>query len=230
MTTSPLRNAPAPLADEEIVAWLRGNPDFFKRNDELLVGLRLPHSSGAAVSLIERQVEVLRDRLHAADARLAELVHIARGNEALTAKIHQFTRRLMRAPTRREILVQIERGFRETFDASQMVLLMFDTRGERPAGRFVRTVAANDSNLAGFESLLSSGRPRCGQVRDSQREYLFGTDSGEIGSVALVPLIGDMPLGLLVLGSHDRERFNPGMSTDFLALLGEIISDALARD
>jgi uncharacterized protein YigA (DUF484 family) len=230
MTTSPLRNAPAPLADAQIAAWLGDNPDFFQRNDDLLAQLRLPHSSGAAVSLIERQVEVLRERLHAADARLGELVHIARSNEALAAKIHHFTRRLMRAPTRREILVQIERGFRESFDASQIMLLLFGVRDDPAAGRFVRAVAPNDPNLAGFESLLSSGRPRCGQVRDSQREYLFGTDSGEIGSLALVPLISDVPLGLLVLGSHDRERFNPGMSTDFLALLGEIISDALARD
>jgi uncharacterized protein len=230
MTTSSLRTAPAPLADEEIATWLHANPDFFLRNDELLTGLRLPHSSGAAVSLIERQVDTLREKLHTADSRLAELVHIARANEALSAKIHHFNRRLMRAPTRREILTQIERGFRETFDASQIILLLFDTRGEHSEMRFVRAANANDPNLAGFETLMISGRPRCGQVRDSQREFLFGTDSGEIGSLALVPLIGEVPLGLLVLGSHDRERFHPGMSTDFLAQLGEIISDALARD
>jgi uncharacterized protein len=230
MTTSPLRNAPTTPPDEEIAAWLRANPDFFLRNDELMEGLRLPHSSGGAVSLIERQVELLREKLHAADGRLAELVHIARANEALAAKIHHFNRRLMRAPTRREILTQIERGFRETFDASQLVLLLFDARSDQSGVRFVRAVAPSDPNLAGFDSLLKSGRPRCGQVRDSQREYLFGTDSGEIGSLALVPLVGDVPLGLLVLGSHDRDRFHPGMSTEFLAQLGEIISDALSRD
>jgi uncharacterized protein YigA (DUF484 family) len=77
---------------------------------------------------------------------------------------------------------------------------------------------------------MTGARPRCGQVRDSQRDFLFGSESGSVGSVALVPLISDMPLGLLALGSHDRERFHPGMSTDFLAQLGELISDALARD
>jgi uncharacterized protein YigA (DUF484 family) len=229
MTTSPARVEPT-LADEDIASWLRANPDFFQRNAELLAGLRLPHNSGGAVSLVERQIEVLREKNQTADSRLTELVGIARSNEALTAKIHRFTRRLMRAPTRREILTQIERGFREDFDTSQTVLLLFNTGGDTADLRFVRPVASNDQNLVGFENLLTTGKPRCGQIRDSQRDFIFGPDSGSVGSVALVPLTGDAPLGLLVLGSLNRERFHPGMSTDFLALLGELISDALSRD
>jgi uncharacterized protein YigA (DUF484 family) len=229
MTTSTAQLQTTP-ADEEIAGWLRAHPDFFQRNPELLASLRLPHASGGAVSLIERQIEVLREKNHAADARLAELVGIARANEALSAKIHQFTRRLVRAATRREILTQIERGFREEFDTTQTVLLLFNAGSDTADLRFVRPVAANDQNLAGFENLLSTGKPRCGQIRDSQRDFIFGPDSGSVGSVALVPLAGDAPMGLLVLGSLNRERFHPGMSTDFLALLGQLISDALARD
>lgn len=229
MTTSPAGND-ARNDDAGIADYLRDHPDFFLHKDELLTQLRLPHASGAAVSLIERQVEVLRDRNHASDARLTELVKIARANESLSAKIQRFTRRLMRAPTRREVLAQIERGFREDFDAAEVVLMLFEAGSASGKERHVRQVAASDPNLAGFETLMTSGRPRCGQVRDSQRDFLFGTEAGSVGSVALVPLISDVPLGLLALGSHDRERFHPGMSTDFLAQLGELISDALARD
>jgi uncharacterized protein YigA (DUF484 family) len=173
---------------------------------------------------------VLREKNQAAEARLAELVSIARGNETLAAKIHKFARRLMRAPTRRAVLAQIERGFREEFDTGHTVLLLFRPAPDAADLRFVRPVDTNDANLAGFENLLASGRPRCGQIRDLHREFFFGPDSASIGSVALVPLAGDESLGLLVLGSINRERFHPGMSTDFLALLGELISDALARD
>jgi uncharacterized protein YigA (DUF484 family) len=229
MTTSTARQE-LPLADDDIASWLRANPDFFQRNSELLATLRLPHDSGSAVSLVERQIEVLRGKNHTADSRLTELVGIARSNEALAAKIHQFTRRLMRAATRREILLQIERGLREDFDTSQMVLLLFNASSDTLDLRFVRPVASNDPNLNGFETLLATGRPRCGQIRDSQRDFIFGPDSGSVASVALVPLIGDSPLGLLVLGSLNRERFHPGMSTDFLGRLSELISDALARD
>ena len=229
MTTSTARQQTV-LGDDDIAAWLEANPDFFQRNPGLIAGLKLPHASGGAVSLVERQIEVLREKSHAADLRLTELVSIARANEGLAAKIHQFTRRLMRAPTRREILTQLERGMREDFDVSQTVLLSFPAGSDSGDLRFVRPVDATDPNLAGFENLLANHRPRCGQIRDSQRDFIFGPDSASIGSVALVPLAGEAPMGLLVLGSQSRERFHPGMSTEFLALLGELISDALARD
>lgn len=220
-----------PLTEEEIATWLAAHPDFFQRNRDLLASLRLPHASGGAISLIERQIEVLREKNQGGESRLAELVAIARANEQLAVRIHQFTRRLMRAPTRRAVLTQMEAAFRESFEVSQTVLLVFGNIGASTDDlRFVRQVAPSDPNLAGFETLLSSGRPRCGQIRDTQREFIFGADSSAIGSVALVPLAGDPMLGLLVLGSHNRERFHPGMSTDFLARLGELIGDALARD
>ena len=230
MTSSTARQTSPELTDEVVAEWLRANPDFFRRNSDLLATLRLPHATGAAVSLIERQVEVLREQNQSADTRLAELVSIARENETLAARIHRFARRLVSAPTQRAVLTQIERGFREDFDISHTVLLLFRPGSETPDLRFVRAVASNDGNLAGFETLFSSGKPRCGQIRDSQREYIFGGDSSGIGSVALVPLLGATTQGLLVLGSNNRERFHPGMSTDFLQLLGELISDALARD
>jgi uncharacterized protein YigA (DUF484 family) len=96
--------------------------------------------------------------------------------------------------------------------------------------RFLRIVPAEAPELRTFDTLFSSGKPRCGQLRDSQREFLFGRDAGEIGSVALVPLGGKAGLGLLACGSHDSHRFNPTMSTDFLAHIGELIAAALARD
>lgn len=220
-----------PLTEEEIAAWLAANPDFFQRHGELLTSLRVPHASGGVVSLVERQIEMLREKNQGGEARLAELVAIARANEQLAVKIHQFTRRLMRAPTRRAVLAQMEAAIRENFDVAQTVLLLFGNVGTSIEDlRFVHPVAPSDPNLTGFETLLSSGRPRCGQIRDTQRDFIFGADGSGIGSVALVPLMGEAPLGLLVLGSHNRDRFHPGMSTDFLARLGELISDALARD
>jgi uncharacterized protein YigA (DUF484 family) len=228
MSTSTAR-AELPLTDEDIAAWLRSHPDFFQRNSELLATLRVPHESGAAVSLIERQIELLREKNQNADARFNDLVEIARANDKLAARIQRYARRLMRAPTRRAILAQIEAGMREDFDVTQSVLLQFGA-ADPNAPRFVRAVAANDVNLTGFESLFASGKPRCGQIRDSQREFLFGADAASVGSVALVPLGGETPLGLLALASHSSQRFHPGMSTDFLAVLGELTSDALARD
>lgn len=229
MSTSTAR-ADSPLTDDEIAGWLRSHPDFFQRNGELLATLHVPHASGGAVSLIERQIELLREKNQNADARFTELVEIARANEQLAQKIHAFTRRLMRAPTRRAVLLQIEHGLREEFDVTQSVLLLFRGGTDNLGLRFVRPMAADDANLAGFDSLFASGKPRCGQIRDSLREFLFGADAASVGSVALVPLVEDGPIGLLALASHSSQRFHPGMSTDFLARLGELTGDALARD
>ena len=76
--------------------------------------------------------------------------------------------------------------------------------------------------------LLASGKPRCGQVRDSQRDWLFGTGTVEVGSVALVPLGPGGNVGLLACGSGDANRFNPSMSTDFLIRIAELIAAAVA--
>jgi uncharacterized protein YigA (DUF484 family) len=101
--------------------------------------------------------------------------------------------------------------------------------------RFVRIVAPDDAGLKSFETLFASGKPRCGQARDTQREFLFGQDANDIGSLALVPLLplrdpaspSADPLGVLALGSTDRDRFHPGMSTEFLARMADLIADSL---
>jgi hypothetical protein len=196
MTTSTALKQP-PLGDEEIAEWLKANPEFFRRNGDLLAALRLPHSTGVAVSLIERQVEVLREKNQTAESRLAELVTIARSNEQLAAKIPA-ARRLICAPTRCAVLRR-SKCFREEFDTGHRAVAVQGQRGVGADLRFVRHVSADDSNLNGFENLLATGRPRCGQIRDSQREFIFGPDSASIGSVALVPLAGaDASAGLLV--------------------------------
>jgi uncharacterized protein YigA (DUF484 family) len=97
------------------------------------------------------------------------------------------------------------------------------------AGRFLRVANAADPDIKTFESLLQSGRPRCGQVRDAQRDYLFGKDSIEIGSVALTPLGPKGELGMLAIGASDSERFHPAMSTEFLSRIGELVTYALMR-
>jgi hypothetical protein len=94
---------------------------------------------------------------------------------------------------------------------------------------FLRKLPADDTNIRTFDALLATGKPRCGQVRDSQRDFLFGPEAASIGSVALVPLGDGGTLGLLALGSAERERFHPGMSTEFLKRMGELITDALSR-
>jgi uncharacterized protein YigA (DUF484 family) len=240
MTTREARGLAAKENEEDtIAAYLQHNPDFFERHQALLTRLRIPHArGGSTISLVERQIEVLREKHAALEGKLAELVSVARANDAIADKLHRFTRRLLRAGSRAEAVARIEASLREDFDAFHCVLVLMGEYPDLTPQRFVRTVARDDAGLKSFETLFTSGKPRCGQARDTQREFLFGQDANDIGSMALVPLLSPAntagtaglpaPLGVLALGSNDRDRFHPGMSTEFLGRMADLIADSLA--
>jgi uncharacterized protein YigA (DUF484 family) len=231
MTSNTAQGLSQDSVDEQaITQYLQQHPDLFDRHPQLLTRLRLQHPrNGTTISLIERQVDVLREKHGALEQQLAEFVRVARANDALAGKIHRFTRRLLRTTTRAQALTEVEASLREDFDAYHAVLVLPGAAGADAPSRFVRKVSSDDAAFKSFESLFGSARPRCGQVRDSQRDFLFGNEAAGIGSVALIPLSAMTPPGLLALGSVDRDRFHPGMSTEFLSRMAELIADALAR-
>ena len=235
MTTSQARGIKQEgLNDANVADYLQTYPDFFERNSALLTKLRLPHlrDMGATVSLVERQVEVLRERNQSLERKLKELVDVARSNDTLADRIHRLSQRLIQAHSLLDTINAVETSLREDFDAMHSVLVLFleQARTLAPeAGQFLRSGDPTDADIKTFESLLQSGKPRCGQVRDAQRDYLFGKDSVAIGSVALTPLGPKGELGILAIGASDAERFHPAMSTEFLSRIGELVTYALMR-
>lgn len=225
--------SPAGSPSEAAIAdYLQNNTDFFERHATLLTRLTLPHSRGnATVSLVERQVSALREKNQALESRLRELIDVARSNDALAAKIHRLACRLIRARNATTLLDSMETSLREDFGASEWLLLLAPTR---PTGlsnidsRHLRTIDPTAAELKMFDTLFESARPRCGQIRDSQRDFLFGAGTVEIGSAALVPLGREVGFALLAIGSPDAQRFHPAMSTDFLARIGDLVSEAVA--
>ena len=222
------------MSDAKVADYLQSSPDFFERNAALLAKLRLPHvrDKTATVSLVERQVEVLRERNVALERRLKELVDVARANDGLADRIHRLSQRLIRAHDQGQTIDAIETSMREDFDAMHAVLVLFIGASqpvEPGTRRFLRFEDAGTADIKMFDTLLQSGKPRCGQIRDSQRDYLFGRDTVEIGSVALTPLGPKGSLGILAIGASDAERFHPAMSTEFLTRIGDLIAHALTR-
>jgi uncharacterized protein YigA (DUF484 family) len=193
------------LSEQSIHDYLVAHPDFFERHSTLLSSLNLPHASGGAVSLVERQVAVLRQKDLKLERQLKELIEVAR---------------------------VIEEAMRSGFDADHAVLVLFgdpDAFEDLNAGRFFRAIKRDDPALKPFSTFLGGTSPRCGKIRDSQREFLFRGDADEIGSAALVPLGEGAELGFLAVGSVDSDRFHPGMSLDFLARLGDLVTGSLQR-
>lgn len=218
------------LDDGKVAAWLAGHVDFFDRHHTLLAQLRLPHvrGDGATVSLVERQVDVLREKNRELELKLRTLVDNGRANDVLAEKIHRLAKRLVHAKDVAARLAAIEASLREDFGAREFVIITLAPNAALAAvqARYLRVVAADEAGIRSFESLFASAKPRCGRVRDSQRDYLFPQGGVEVGSVALVPLAGGAR-GLLAIASPDADHFNPTMSTDFLARIGELVATAL---
>jgi uncharacterized protein YigA (DUF484 family) len=220
------------INDEAVHAFLESNPDFFERHSELLSALRLPHVAGGTVSLVERQVSVLRQKDLKLERQLKELLDVARANDLLGDKIHKLALALLTAKNLTSTLTICERTLRVDFDANQAVLVLFRDPvhfEDIDVGRFFHPLPRQSESLGSFETFLKRSNPRCGQIRDSQRDFLFGQETDEIGSCALVPLGAKSELGFLAIGSADAERFHPGMSIDFLTRLGQLIAAALQR-
>lgn len=220
------------LSDQAVHDYLAAHPDFFERHSRLLSSLQLPHVSGEAVSLVERQVSMLRQKDLKLERKLKELIQVARENDLLAAKIHELTLHLLAADDLGKTVAAIEEALRSGFNADQAVLILFgDPRAfdDIDAGRFFRAVKRDDEALQPFGTFLNGSGARCGRMRDSQRAFLFHNDADEIGSAALVPLGDGAEIGFLAVGSVDSERFHPGMSIDFLTRLGELVAGSLRR-
>ncbi|MDA0680444.1 MAG: DUF484 family protein [Proteobacteria bacterium] len=220
------------LSESAIHDYLAANPDFFEKHASLLSTLRLPHVAGGAVSLVERQVSVLRQKDVRLERKLKDLLQVARANEALGNKIHRLTLKMLASADLTATLVSIEQSLRTDFDADHSILVLFgdpESFSDIHVGRFFLSVQRDDDAIKTFDTFLNGSGPRCGQVRDAQRDFLFGKETDEIGSAALVPLGDKAGYGFLAIGSADTDRFHPGMSIDFLTRLGELVTEALKR-
>jgi uncharacterized protein YigA (DUF484 family) len=219
-------------SEQAVQDYLEANPDFFERNSALLSQLELPHGAGGAISLVERQVSMLRQKELKLKRQLKELIDVARDNDVLSAKIHELTLQLIAARDLQACVASIEEAMRSGFGADQAILVLFgDTTmfEDIDVGRFFRVIDREDRALGPFDTFLKGNGPRCGQVRDSQRDFLFQDGAEEIGSAALVPLGDKAEIGFLAIGSADGDRFHPGMSIDFLARVGDLVAGALKR-
>jgi len=222
--------------DEKAVAdYLKQNPDFFERHIPVLQGLKMPNVDGTkAVSLVERQVQSLRAKNSKLEKRLASFIEIARDNDELIEKIHDLSRRLIRARHLPGILTVIESSLRNDFGVDQFALLVYrDVSGTDIAsfpGKFGRDVSRQDEEYQQlFENILASDQPRCGHLKPVQRDYLFREKKGkDVQSAALVPLGQHGNVGMLAVGSFDMHHFNPAASTDFLKRIGDLVSQVIA--
>lgn len=214
--------------DLQLIGLIRDNPDILTRHPELLAVLEVTHQSGDAVSLIERQVGVLRQQIQSQENRLCELMDVARDNESLAETCHRLAVDLLSAHDVDDVVSIVLDAFKAELSADFAVVKLFsedEALIEQSAGLFVDV---KDEALNAFKTMLQHKNTVCGKSTDEQKTYLFADKSENIKSVAIIPLIAGANLGLIGLGAADVQRFKPSMGTDFLSQVGELISASLA--
>lgn len=213
-------------ADKQIAReYLLDHPEFLIQFPEVLAELELPHETGEAISLIERQVEQLREQNQKLSRQLNQLVKVATENEALMGRLHELTLELMDIEPLGEFFDRLSEVLLDEFSADIINISLIDRElqaGEKtPLFNFQR----EDPELQQFQPHLDKGETVCGRLNRNKLDFLFRKRAQWVQSSALVPLADT---GLLAIGSSDPARFYPGMGTLFLDLLARVVTHRLS--
>lgn len=224
--------------EKSIVKYLQKNPEFFTRESELLANMLLSHESGTAVSLVERQVSVLRQQKDDLKKQLQVLIQNSRTNEDLSNKINSLIITLLDASSIIEFLDLISKQLQKDFKADAVVLRLFQSQFKNLKDEnIIQTreefIDWSEPVLGAFEKVIKGRQPVCGNLKKGQLDSLFETNADDISSAALIPLIDNRDTtvcyGMLAIGSKDRNHFHAEMGTLFLSHLGKIVAILLNK-
>lgn len=212
------------VTEDQVASYLAANPDFFRNRQELLADLTLPHQSGEAVSLLERQVSILRERTYHAHEKLGSLLENASKNDQL----FELTRGLVLSLLRAKSATQLADSLGETLlrqdsvDACQLVLT------NEPGNTAGEHLTIDNKLAETFADVFRLNHTHCGQPTKQQLALLFGKASDTIRSTALCPIVsGNRQLGILAIGSVKSNYFNVNLDTLFLDFIGHVIAAVL---
>jgi uncharacterized protein YigA (DUF484 family) len=216
-----------PITEDDIANFLVNNPDFFERQAPLLAAVQLSSGHGGrAVSLQERQAELLRDKIKALEQRIIEMMRHGQDNSAIADRMQAWSRQLLLAAQPADIPGVIVGELQKQFLIPQAAIKVWGVDAVHAGQPFAAGVSAE---AQAFASALS--RPYCGPHTGLEAARWL-PDAATVQSMAVIALrAGAAPeaFGALVLASSDRERFAADMATDFLQRIGELASAALSR-
>lgn len=226
------------ISEHDVHQYLINNTDFFTTHEQLLSDLDVPHKKGKTVSLVERQVSILRDQKKQLKRQLKELVQIAKENDTLNKQLHKLTMALYKAESIEDVLNVSSSKLKKDYKIDVSNFLFFTGMdntvigpAEIPSGLCSSFIDKRDPEFRDIDKIISNMKPVCGRFGAELTKTLFGSatmDSGmDVKSAALLPLVSDACFGLLCIGSCDEQRFHAEKGTDFLKKLAELISCAL---
>lgn len=216
--------------EHEMVRYLRDHPAFFEEHQDVLAGMILSHESGSAVSLIERQVQILREQKDEQKRKLQSLISAAQNNEKLNNNVNALILALLDASSLNDVLSITEERIRADFEADAIVIKLLAS-GDDVLKEHAELTAWQQPALVIGEKVMTAREPMCGSFNSEQMQALF--DDADIQSAGIVPLVKDKNskncYGIIAIGSYDPQRFRADMGTLFLSLLGQVLTRILQR-
>ena len=216
-----------PADEASILRYLAEHPDFFSRHLDALEALELPHESGKAVSLIERQVSVLRDRNLEMRQRLSGLLESARTNDQLFEKTKRLVLTTLEAQSLDEVVEALYHSLGNDYGVEFFRLTFLGNSVEYPVAN-AQVVGLEEANHS-IGTLLRSNRAICGVLRPEELQFLFGNSAAQIGSVAAVPLNHGHTFGILAIGNANPQHYRSSMGTLFLSYIAEVLNRVCPR-
>jgi uncharacterized protein YigA (DUF484 family) len=213
------------LTAPDVAAYLAQHPHFLSDYPALAASLVLPREHGPTASLAVYQIQHLRERNAELERRLTELASIAADNEKLMQRVHSLTVALLRATSFETTARSVVARLGEDFHTEQVRLLLFGPP-QWHAAEWLLHEPGGPAALPQFGDFLQRQEPISGRLSRDKLSRLFGDQAKQIRSAAMVPL-GEV--GILAIGSDDPDRFQPGMGTLFLNMIGATVSAALLR-
>jgi len=214
------------LSEQQVALYLKKHPDFFSNHLDLLTELDLPHRSGGAISLVERQVAVLRERNMDMRHRLSDLLDNARENDRLFDKTKRLVLALLECNDLGDIVDALYYSFDKEFNIHYTKLILFGNNST-PASA-ARIVSVHDArDFVGKR--MKSPNTVSGGIDIKECEFLFDDDASNVGSAALAVLQHGSQLGLLAIGNQDPNYYRSSMGTLFLAYIAEVLNRLLPK-
>ena len=208
---------------EVVAAYLKRRPEFFNDFSDLLLELEIPHPSGDAVSIFDRQLASLREENRRLKANQQTMIDNARANEALIKRIHGLVLQLMEAAGPRAIFETLNEQLKEHFNADRVATLIFAEPSFAETDGLNEFIGGEDPRISEFESFLSTGDAVCGELDKKLKTALWRHEDELGGSFAMLPLMANTWRGVIAIQCDDVERFSADMGTEFLSYISDIV-------
>ena len=227
MNNNPLSESSA-INAEQVADYLNQHRDFFVDRPSLLADMHVVHDVDGAVSLVERQMAVLRKQNSSVRQHIDKLLENARNNDRLFEKTRNLTLSLLEANDRDDLISRLSDGFRNDFDIHYMSLLIYGELAQAPANYGVRMVPLSEVKKY-LPALIDNRDSVCGQLSADQQQFVFAEQAASIHSTAMISFSYHSPIGLLAIGHSDKAYFNADMDTVFLRYIGDVLARLLLR-